>query len=136
MLELYQKPLSEIPIVESKEFTKYIETIIDYILIISKEKNLINIHVPNNHLIEVFEELLDAIIFQIYFPNDFKEKKIDFLKFLERDIISIENSNLESQIKIIHETYQKLREKNNEIRNNIKLMKIELRDLLMPILTA
>jgi len=115
MLELYQKPLSEIPIVESKEFTKHIETIIDYILIISKEKNLINIHVPNNHLIEVFEELLDAIIFQIYFPDDFKEKNIDILKFLERDIIPVEDSNLESQIKIIHETYQKLREKSNEL---------------------
>ena len=136
MLELYQKPLSEIPIVESKEFTKHIETIIDYILIISKEKNLINIHVPNNHIIEVFEELLDAIIFQIYFPDDFKEKNIDILKFLKRDIIPVENSNLESQIKIIHETYQKLREKSNEIRNNIKLMKIELRDLLMPLLTV
>ena len=40
------------------------------------------------------------------------------------------------QIEIIHNAYQKLREKNNEIRNNLKLMDIKLADIVMSIKTA
>ena len=37
------------------------------------------------------------------------------------------------RIEIIHAAYQKLRENDNEIRNNLKLMDIKLADLIMPI---
>ena len=46
---------------------------------------------------------------------------------------SIEEKDEQEQIEIIHNAYQKLREKDNEIRNNLKLMDIKLADIVMPI---
>jgi len=40
------------------------------------------------------------------------------------------------QIEIIHRAYQKLREKDNEIRNNLKLMDIKLAHIVGPIKSA
>ncbi|MFN4027235.1 MAG: Eco57I restriction-modification methylase domain-containing protein [Flavobacterium sp.] len=114
---------------------KPFEIIVKYLLAVNNLPN-INKHVPNSHIIEIFEDILDAIVFEIYYPNEFKKSNIEIIKFIHRDFSNIENLNSEEQKEVIHETYQKLREKTNEIRNNIKLMKIELRDLLMPILTT
>ena len=76
------------------------------------------------------------MVFELYFPEDFKKAGIHFIEYAERDFIPIEGKTPEEQKEIIHNAYQRLREKDNEIRNNLKEMKIELRDLIMPILTV
>ena len=58
------------------------------------------------------------------------------MKYAERDFKSIEGLSKEEKIKAIHTAYQKLREKENEIRQNLKLMDTRLADLIMPIKTA
>ena len=35
---------------------------------------------------KIFESILDAIAFELYFPDHMKERKIDVLKFVEKDI--------------------------------------------------
>ncbi len=111
-----------------------IAQIIQYII---KLKNTINEYVPNSHIVDIFEEVIDGMVYELYFKEDFEAVNIEFIKYAERDFKSIEGIDDESEkIKIIHEAYQKLREKDNEIRNNLKLMLIELKDLLTPIITA
>ncbi len=105
-------------------------------MFILKNQKPLNKYVPNSHIAETFEEVLDAIFFELYFPEEFKQVGISFINYVERDFQSIEGKLPEEQKEIIHNAYQKLREKDNEIRNNLKEMKIELRDLLMPILTV
>lgn len=112
-----------------------LENVVDYILAL-KTNNELNEFVPNSHISETFEEVIDALVFELYFPEEFKKAGIHFIKYAERDFKSIEGKTPEEQKEIIHDAYQKLREKDNEIRNNLKEMKIELRDLLMPILTV
>ncbi len=72
---------------------------------------------------------------ELYFEEDFKKAGIDFIKYAERDFESIEGKPEAEQIEIIHRAYQKLREKDNEISNNLKLMDIKLPDIVMPIKT-
>ena len=73
----------------------------------------------------------------MYFEEDFKKVGIEFIKYAERDFKSIEKLNTEvDKIEIIHKAYQTLRKKDNEIRNNLKLMGIKLADIVMPIKTA
>lgn len=112
-----------------------IQLIVDYLFILKTQKQL-NEYVPNSHIAETFEEVIDAMVFELYFPAEFIKADIHFLKYAERDFQSIEGKSSEEQKEIIHNAYQKLREKDNETRNNLKEMKIELRDLLMPILTV
>jgi len=92
-----------------------------------------NIHVNNAHISKVFEEVIDVLVMELYFKNHFEEAGIEFIKYAERDFTSIEGKTQTEQISIIHDAYQKLREKDNEIRNNLKLMDIRLADIVMPI---
>ena len=58
---------------------------------------------------------------------------ISFLKYVERDFKPIDGLSESDSASIIHTAYQTLRESENEIRNNLKLMDIKLADLIMPI---
>jgi len=132
-----KEPLLDIPIYKP-ESTEVFSILVDYIIETKKtEKEQINPHVPNSHLVQLFEEVIDAMVMELYFEEDFKKVGIEFIKYVERDFKSIDNIETEEEkIDIIHEAYQKLRQKDNEIRNNLKLMDIKLADIVMPIKTA
>ena len=132
-----KEPLLDIPIF-NPESTEIFSILVDYIIQVKRlEKEQINSHVPNSHLAEQFEEIIDAMVMELYFKQDFKNVGIEFIKYVERDFKPIEHlKNHDEKIKVIHETYQKLRQKDNEIRNNLKLMDIKLADIVMPIKTA
>ena len=112
--------------------------LVDYILLLTDkgDKNPINDYVPNSHIIQLFEEVINALVYELYFEEDFKNAKIAFMKYAERDFKSIEALGKEEKIKTIHKAYQTLREKENEIRQNLKLMDTRLADLIMPIKTV
>ena len=112
--------------------------LVDYILELKEigDENSINNFAPNNHIIQLFEEVIDALVYELYFEEDFKKAGIEFMKYAQRDFESIEGKGEKEAIEIIHKAYQKLREKDNEIRNNLMLMDIKLADLIMPIKTA
>jgi hypothetical protein len=38
------------------------------------------------HTVDCFERLIDALVFELYFPDHLKEKEIDILKFVEQDL--------------------------------------------------
>lgn len=98
-------------------------------------KKQINIQVPNSYISQLFDELIDAMVMELYFKEKFEKSGIEFIKYVEKDFESIEGKKEPIQIEIIHNAYQKLREKDNEIRNNLKLMDIKLADIVMPIKT-
>ena len=111
--------------------------LVDYIIVLLNKKKQINPHVPNSHLIQLFEEVIDAMVMELYFEEDFNNAGIAFIKYAERDFKSIERLKTEKEkIETIHQAYQTLRQKDNEIRNNLKLMDIKLADIVMPIKTA
>lgn len=110
----------------------------DYLTFLKKlkETELINSFVPNSHIVQLFEEVIDALVYELYFEEDFRKAGIEFMKYAQRDFESIEGKDEKEAIAIIEKAYQTLREKDNEIRNNLKLMDIKLADLIMPIKTA
>jgi hypothetical protein len=112
--------------------------LVDYIIFLSEldENKSLNEYVPNSHIVQLFEEVIDAMVYELYFEEDFKNVNIAFLKYAERDFKSIEGLSKDDKIKTIHAAYQELRKKENEIRQNLKLMDTRLADLIMPIKTA
>ncbi|HBI01234.1 MAG TPA: hypothetical protein DDY18_06375, partial [Flavobacterium sp.] len=133
--QIDKNPLVNIPIKNTNncvnfkrlfEFRKVIETI---------NKSVID-SIPNAHISEAFEEVIDALVFELYFPEEFAEKGIAIEKYAKDIFKPIEGLSEEEQIKAIQEAYQTLREKDNPLRNQIKLMKIELKELLLPILSV
>lgn len=130
-----KEPLLEIPIYKP-ENTRPFEILVDYIIAVLQAEIVINPHVPNSHIAQLFEEVIDAMVMELYFKEEFQKVGIEFIKYVERDFESIEGKSEKEQIEIIHRVYQKLREKDNEIRNNLKLMDIKLADIVMPIKAA
>ncbi len=131
--------ISEFPIPEVSIQTQIpFIALADYILFLKKlpVENPINEFVPNNHIVQLFEEVIDAMVYELYFEEDFKKAGIEFMKYAQRDFLSIEVKGEKEAMAIIEKAYQTLREKDNEIRNNLKLMDIKLADLIMPIKTA
>ena len=133
--EYYPGPVGQLKIKAYNKPEVFI-SVVDYLLLLNNITFQINEFVPNSHIIETFEEVIDAMVMELYFKEDFEREGIEFIKFAERDFKSIEGLEESEQIKIIHEAYQKLREKENEIRNNLKLMDTRLNDIVMPIKTV
>lgn len=123
-----------IPIVTAKQ-QQPIVSLVDYILRLYKvgENNRINEYVPNSHIIQLFEEVIDALVYELYFNEDFENAGISFMQYAERDFKDITGNSDNEAIEIIQSVYQKLRDNNNGIRNNLKIMDIKLANLIMPI---
>ena len=116
------------------ENVKPFEVIVDYILFLNSiDSKNINEFVPNRHIVAVLEEIIDGMVFELYFKEDFEKANISFIKYVERDFPPFEGLSEEEKIKTIQSVYQKLRQKDNEIMNNLKLMNIRLADLIGPI---
>jgi adenine-specific DNA-methyltransferase len=92
--------------------------------------------IPNIHISEAFEEVIDALVFELYFPEEFAAKGIAIEKYAQELFKPMDGLSEEEQIKAIKETYEILREKKNPLRNQILLMQIELKELLNPILSV
>lgn len=134
-LNIGNEILRNCPIINSDN--KFLTVIVDYIILSKKfqfdlEKTKIEYEIISN----AFEEVIDALVFELYFTEEFKKSDIEILKLAEQEFIDIEGKPEEEQKEIILATYQRLTEKKNPLRNQIKLMKIELKVLLNPILSV
>lgn len=126
-----------LPIIETNKNTQsLIINLVDTILLTKNLTKIINEQITNTHISEAFEEVIDALVFELYFPEEFAEKGIEIEKYAQEIFKPIDGLSEEEQIKAIQVAYETLREKDNPLRNQIKLMKIELKDLLLPILSV
>ncbi|MCC5921790.1 MAG: hypothetical protein LAT68_14950 [Cyclobacteriaceae bacterium] len=131
--QIDKEPILDIPFLINKSMT--ISSLVESILFINRVNIVILNSIPNSHISEAFEEVIDALAFELYFPEDFAEKGIEIEKYAKDIFKPIDGLSEEEQIKAIKEAYETLREKDNLLRNQIKLMKIELKELLDPILS-
>lgn len=112
--------------------------LVDYINFIKNlnDTELIIKQIPNDYIVQLFVELIDACVYELYFEDDFKKANIEFIKYAQRDLLSIEGKTDKEIKETIHSIYQKLNVKDNEIRQNLKLIDTRLSSLISPIKTA
>lgn len=134
--QLDKEPLQQIPIaVPSDKMQEAVIRIVDYILIIKSLSSniIIDQYVDNDLIVRQLEKVIDALIYEIYFHDDFIKADISFADSVFRDFKSI-NTNRNSSIQIIQDAFTKLRSIDNDIRNNLKYMSVKLESLLAPII--
>ncbi|MDM1521334.1 Eco57I restriction-modification methylase domain-containing protein [Myroides odoratimimus] len=89
-----------------------------------------------------FQNVMDGIIFNLYFPDHMKEQDIDILKFVEQDINEamqdreFEKLNETDKEQIIEKLHTKWNHPDNEVNNRIKLFAIRSPEILKPILES
>ena len=130
------KVLNSIPIaVPSAKMQEAIVRVVDYIMQIKSLSSdiVIDQYVDNEVMARQFENVIDALVYELYFSNEFKQANISFVDSVLRDfqIISV---NTENVVQVILDTFTKLRNMDNDIRNNLKYMSIKLESLLAPII--
>lgn len=88
------------------------------------------------------ELVLNAVIFNIYFPDHMKKCEIDVFDFVERDIHEVMQnrefeklSNAEKE-QVIEKLRAKWSHPDSEVRNRIKLFAVRSPDILKPILES
>ena len=109
-----------------------IHNIKKYISTVEKNNDLWN-YIDNEVIARQFENIIDALVYELYFSDEFKQANISFVDSVLRDfqIISV---NTENVVQVILDTFTKLRNMDNDIRNNLKYMSIKLESLLAPII--
>ncbi len=122
--QLDKEPLVAIPIaVPSQEIQTKIATLVDYIIWLkANQDTAINDYVDNEYVSVVIEDIIDALIFEIYFPCEFVDKSVNLIHLID----SHQN---------VRDFYNGIKAETSILLNQIKLIKVELKDILMPILS-
>lgn len=119
--------LEQFPIMISNN-QKPFEILVEYVIFLKALPNELKIdeYVSNEHITKQFEEVIDGMVFELYFTDEFKAKNIEFIKYVKEDFRPIDNLDEISKQEVIKEAYLKLCETKNPIRNNLLLLPIEL----------
>ena len=85
---------------------------------------------------EIIEEVVNSLIFELYFPEEFKSKGIAIERPAGELFVSIEGLSEAQKLEKIKAVYEELHKEENPLRQQITRMKTELKDLLSPILSV
>lgn len=127
-------PIINIPIAIAKDTTTF-QSLVDYIIFLRSNANFkINEYVSNEHMIQSFEDVINACVYELYFSEHMKEKEIDVLRFANDLIKPIGmTEKAKEKAEIINAVYSKLKEPSNEIRNRMMLFATRSENILLPI---
>lgn len=90
----------------------------------------------------IIESVLNAVIFNLYFPDHMKERGIDVLEFVKRDIhVVMQGREFEKlsdaeKEQVIEQLHAKWSHPENEVLNRIKLFAVRSPEILKPILES
>lgn len=96
-------------------------------------------HFKKNNLII---DITNSIVFNLYFPDHLKEREIDVLPFVERDIEKVmqgrdfEKLSETEKEQVIEQLHQTWSHPDSEVRNRIKLFAVRSPEILKPILES
>ncbi|MFA6360383.1 MAG: TaqI-like C-terminal specificity domain-containing protein, partial [Dysgonamonadaceae bacterium] len=110
---LKKATIEELPIVISKNM-KIFEIIVDYILFLKSQST--------DTMSFYFEQLIDGMVYELYFENEIKQADCDILKYLN-DLPEIKDEmENEEKMKIITKVFNKLYDKESPVRKNLEAM--------------
>ena len=106
--------LNKLPIkYYSKEANKF-EAIVDYILFLKKS--------DSDTMSFYFEQLIDGMVYELYFENEIKQAGCDILKYLNNLPEISDKMKDDEKLKIITKVFNKLYDKESPVRKNLFFM--------------
>ena len=107
--EIKPSVIKELPIPKSNQKTQDILALIVQFLIETQKSN------EDDYL----ENLINGIVYELYFGEEMKKAGVDILALVEKDLEAVKKLSPE---KAIAKLYEKWQEPKNEVRNRLLLM--------------
>lgn len=119
-----KEPILNIPIKDISD-TKPFEILVDYIMFINKldDEDNIDKYTKNKYIANLFDNLLDAMVIEIYFTDELNTVGLKFIDYIKEILVDFEKSN--DNKNTILDVFLKLKETKNIIRNNLELLQIK-----------
>jgi hypothetical protein len=120
--QLDKEPLLKIPIYEAKEEVQQIVAkIVEYIIHVKKSNIKINAFTTNDALSLMFENVIDAIIYELYFKEELEREQLDVIDLVKQSITNVSQfSNINEQI---NKLFSEWNNYENKLRNRMILQK-------------
>ena len=89
-----------------------------------------------------YQKILNALVFNLYFPDHMQEREIDVMKFVEQDIAKVMQGREFEKLKdtekkeVIEQLHQIWSHPDSEVRNRIKLFAVRSPEILKPIIES
>jgi TaqI-like C-terminal specificity domain/Eco57I restriction-modification methylase len=130
----FNKDVKEFPIAVAID-QKPIAMVSSYLTLARTQfsKILVDEFVRDEWVVVFLEELNDALVLELYFPTEFRDANISFASYVSRDFKPIEGMKGADAFNYILELVSSIKSRNNEIRQNLKLMDTRLSDVILPI---
>lgn len=111
-----------------------VEQLVDYIIYLNDSSNSdILSHTPNKRISSHIEEIVDMVVYELYFEQHMKDKQIDVVSFLNTYTWDNGHKDIQKEIESFYLWYQ---QSENPIRQRIMLLETRSRDLLYQIHTS
>lgn len=132
IFEFFENGISKlpIPVISMNSQIKFI-TLIDFILLAKKDLYPINPYVSNSLISTQIEEILDAMVLELYFEEELSTKKVNIIELVEKEL---EKAKSKETAESIYNFYKSVSHPDSEIRNRILSFAIVSPDILKPIL--
>lgn len=117
-----------IPEIVQKLIISAFENISDFVIYLLKNKeNSILSHTDNARIASHLEDILNMMVYELYFEEHMKEVNLDVLQFVTPVIENLQKLPIEQQIKELYEWYQK---PENAVRQRMMLIDTRSPDIL------
>jgi len=70
-------------------------------------------------MVSYFEQIIDALVYELYFPDELHSHDRYFMHLLERENLPALNQPQENQIRQLRQIFERLFETNHPLRQNL-----------------
>ena len=123
-----QLPIPEPP---NKNIQIKFETLADYLIFLNEEiKPPVNPYTDNASIAAVFEDVVNIMVYELYFEEHMKHEEIDVLQLVKKKTFPALGKDEKANAEIIGKVYKWLQEQENPIRNRVILSNIRSKDII------
>lgn len=130
---LKKATIEEFPLVILNDYSKF-EILSDFLLFLHDSKNpKVNQFSENENIAQAFEDVLNMMVYELYFDQHVRDQELDVLKFIDTGNIFKDLNDFSSETEkaeIINSAYNWLQEHENPIRNRIILSNIKSKEII------
>jgi hypothetical protein len=125
--------IEQLPIPRPSEITiiDLFNTLVNYLIYLyDEEKPSISLYSDNTNIASTFEDVLNMMVYELYFEEHMKAEEIDVLQFINLKNFKPVGRDDQMNATQIGQVYKWLQEQDNPIRNRIILSNIRSKDII------